>query len=504
MFDRDTAAVFDALPGAVIAVDDEEHLVTGNPQSSVAFGRDVDTLTGRTLADLADAGFTTRGTCQRYRAALASLRDDDSTQTGFTAKMRRAGEGPAYTYDVDVSTYEADGEFRGTFWSLTEMSTRQRYDETVDALHRATRDLMTAETRTEVYSLCGVAANDVLGFPGTGVREYDPDDGRLHHVSFGGRVDDIDARPPYEVDDSPHGEAFRSGETVVDEIPDEGDPYERDVFSYTMYVPIGEYGVLSLGKFGDRFDETDVRFAEILAQNTAAAITQVEQTQALRRQRTALERQNERLDQFASVLSHDLRNPLNVAQGAVDRLEDVDPAVRDDLEYAHGRMSEIIEEVLALAREGDDVEDPTSVAFGDAARTAWEAVDTADLDLQVAADGRLLADEQRLRRLLENCFRNSVEHGGDADAASTDGGADLTTVRVGVREHGFFVADDGVGIDEPDRVFDHGYTTSEDGTGFGLAIVAELAAAHGWTVDASESETGGARFEFGDVTRMAD
>jgi len=49
--------------------------------------------------------------------------------------------------------------------------------------------------------------------------------------------------------------------------------------------------------------------------------------------------------------------------------------------------------------------------------------------------------------------------------------------------------------DRRDDVFDAGYSTLEDGTGFGLAIVTEIAEAHGWTVGITESDRGGARFE---------
>jgi signal transduction histidine kinase len=59
------------------------------------------------------------------------------------------------------------------------------------------------------------------------------------------------------------------------------------------------------------------------------------------------------------------------------------------------------------------------------------------------------------------------------------------------------VADDGPGIpaDEYEDVLASGYTTSTDGTGFGLAIVREIADAHDWEIAVTESGTGGARFE---------
>jgi signal transduction histidine kinase len=92
-------------------------------------------------------------------------------------------------------------------------------------------------------------------------------------------------------------------------------------------------------------------------------------------------------------------------------------------------------------------------------------------------------------------LRNAAEHGSTGNQNPADG--DGVTVTIGDLPDGFSVADDGPGIppDERDRVFDAGYSSGREGTGFGLAIVAEVAAAHGWSVTVTESETGGARVE---------
>ena len=108
-----------------------------------------------------------------------------------------------------------------------------------------------------------------------------------------------------------------------------------------------------------------------------------------------------------------------------------------------------------------------------------------------------MADPRRLVQLLENLFRNAVEHNG------TD-----VQVIVGRLPHsnGFFVEDDGTGIplDDRDRIFESGYSTNPDGTGFGLNIVEQIASAHGWDVDVASGSQGGARFEFTDVAFTAD
>ncbi|AXG07463.1 sensor histidine kinase [Haloplanus rubicundus] len=212
--------------------------------------------------------------------------------------------------------------------------------------------------------------------------------------------------------------------------------------------------------------------------------------------------QNDRLTQFATILVHDLRNPLAVATGYLDRYQaDGEPAdierVTDSLE----RIERIVDDVLTVAMEGQAVIDARPVSVGDTARSAWEMIDASDASLDVQTTLVVDGDESRLQRLFENLFRNSVEHGSTDDRhKSGDEGGEHAGPSIAVTETGagFAVADDGPGIPaaERERVFDPGVTQSEDGTGFGLYIVRTIAEAHGWTVGVTEGERGGARFEF--------
>jgi PAS domain S-box-containing protein len=208
-----------------------------------------------------------------------------------------------------------------------------------------------------------------------------------------------------------------------------------------------------------------------------------------------LERQTDRLEEFASIVSHDLRNPLNIAQS---RLELARQGGENEhyaaIERALDRMEAIIGDTLTLAREGQSVAGPEPVAVTDLARRCWQMVESDGATLVADDPIRVRADSERLRHVLENLFRNAVEHGGT--------GADLT-VRVGALPDGdgFYVADDGPGIpqDRRDEVFQAGHTTVREGTGFGLTIVERIVEAHGWTIDVTESESGGARFEISGV-----
>ncbi|MFO8115439.1 MAG: HAMP domain-containing sensor histidine kinase [Halorubrum sp.] len=253
--------------------------------------------------------------------------------------------------------------------------------------------------------------------------------------------------------------------------------------------------------------------------------------------RRRVERQRERLAEFASVVSHDLRNPLSVAAGNLELAKEFEGEAGDErLERATDAldwMDDLISDLLALAREGRSVEAAARVDLRPVVEAAWRTVGSG-AEAELVIDDRLPTvecDRSRLRQALENLFRNAIEHGtsadcspgdvsgvsgtddgaGPAETASDESEADppaATSLRifVGSLPDGFYVADDGSGIDPDERevVFQPGHTTAEDGTGFGLAIVERIAEAHGWSVSVTESRAGGARFEFEGVDDVAD
>ena len=241
----------------------------------------------------------------------------------------------------------------------------------------------------------------------------------------------------------------------------------------------------------------------------------------------ALERQNERLEEFASVVSHDLRNPLDVARGQLELARAAhDSEHLDGVKRAHDRIGQLIEDLLTLARNGEEALDIEPVPLQTVVEQCWQTVETGDATLELQTSAVVRADPSRLRQLFENLIRNSVEHGytsgrmesGDSvehgstpspekqenageqrampSLSHSQGGAADLTLTVGELDDGFYIADDGVGIpvDEREDVFEGGYSLAS-GPGFGLRIVDEIADTHGWSVAVTESDAGGARFE---------
>lgn len=219
-----------------------------------------------------------------------------------------------------------------------------------------------------------------------------------------------------------------------------------------------------------------------------------------------LEVKNEQLDRFVGAVSHDLRNPLQTASGYAELARQTGDAEHfDELEASLERMERIIDDALELARSSEDPETTEWVDLEAVARDAWSQVSTDGAALVVDGDVRVLAHASRLQTVFENLFRNAVEHGSTSGETRTvekaDGGPDLT-IRVHTNGDEFVVGDDGKGIDadEPSSIFEHGFTTNADGTGYGLSIVKSIADAHGWTVDVGSSPNGGAQFTFGGVS----
>lgn len=212
------------------------------------------------------------------------------------------------------------------------------------------------------------------------------------------------------------------------------------------------------------------------------------------RRRRELERQVQRLDRFAKTVSHDLKNPLTTLYGHLALARETgDEHHFEKMEDTIEEIDSLVDNVLTLAKAGSiDQRDLTSVNLTEHARNVWDDTRTKQATLQTTGSGEYLADPEQLRELFDNLFRNAVDHGPDD-----------VTVTVRVTDDGFAVTDDGPGIpkQERDQVTEWGYTTAQDGTGFGLSIVGDIAAAHGWDLVISESEQGGAMFEISGVVR---
>ncbi|WP_247729767.1 PAS domain-containing protein [Halovivax limisalsi] len=406
----------------------------------------------------------------RASELINSVADADEKDWGRIELSFDPADGESRVWEATIAPFEADGDVIGSAGVVRDVSERVR----------RIRELARYETIVETAP----TGLFVVGAEGTITWAND---------EFVGAF----AEPAAEIIGAPFGELVERGYFGPDIVTD-----------YLEYV-----GTLLSSESSDEIISSTVRFhgpdgdtRHFESYNALLPLEDGEFNGTVhafrdvteqRRYQRELERQNERLDQFASLISHDLRNPLNVAQGHADVLrEAVDHESVSEIGWALDRMEALTADLLSLARQGQTVGDPEPVDLAAIVGEAWDVVDTDSATLDRHVEETVRADPRRVRELFTNLFRNAVEHAG----------ADVT-VRVGRLQDdtgtddtqaGLYVEDDGPGLPDED-VFEVGYTTASDGTGFGLAIVAEIAEAHGWTVTAGESASGGARFEFRDV-----
>ena len=256
-----------------------------------------------------------------------------------------------------------------------------------------------------------------------------------------------------------------------------------------------------------RVPRADVVELDALVETFERMARSIEAREAERR--TELENAVAELEAFSYSVSHDLRAPLRSIAGysqvleedAAHRLlpQDVDALVR--IRRATGRMSELIEDLLALSKASRAPLLRHRVDMGALVREVADALAAAEpsrrVELDIGELGFASADEGLIRQVWVNLLSNAFKFTSRRDDA-----------RVVLRaEHGngwttWTVSDNGVGFNEEhaSKLFQpfrrmHG-EAEFPGTGIGLALVKRIMDRHGGTIHASSSEGGGAKFSF--------
>ena len=450
------------------------------------FGCDPEEAAGRNLNDLIVPDEETEGARKLDRETLNEPWVEEEVR-------RRTVDGDDRDFLFrGFQTTAPNGRIEG-YAVYTDVTERANYERTIEALHVVSRRLMEARTVDEAVTVTRETMTDVLGRSRSALFLRDRDDGPLLPAFSVVEGDATGTPSPLEPGQGVAGEAFSTGRTIVLDGDDERiDELSRQLGSLSGYcaVPIGDHGVLAMGTTDEAFSEHDVDALQILAAAVEGAFDRIERERQLKRR-------NEQLDRFASVVTHDLRNPLWVAQNWLNVVrEDTGHEALDDLAAALDRMQRMVERTLSLARLGRHLGETEPVPIDEIVEECWRMIDSTDAELVVEGTATIVADRDRLRQLLENLLGNAVAHGGRA-----------VTVRVGVLDddRGFYVADDGPGIAPRTRenVFEAGFSTDEDGLGLGLVLVEEIVDAHGWTITVTESDGGGARFEIDGVESIA-
>ena len=479
-----TLALFEHLPNPAVYAklrDSTPIVERANPAFAETFGYTPDEVVGENLQDLV----VPRN--QRTEAGFLVERVYQEGQYSVEVERRTTDGIRQFLLSVVVTDREEDEpEGYAIYTDITEQKRRER---TVRSLHDVVTEFAACDTPEAVYRQTVDSAASLLAFDRAAIA-IETEEGPLR-VETTTDAFSFEDPPTLAADEGLAGRTYRTGESFLRRDMQSVDDETELTVNSALSVPVGDVGVfLAVDDTPAAFDDGDRQLAEGLVSYAEAALNRLDRERAL-------QRQNERLEAFRSVVSHDLRNPLTVAKLRLDLAqEECESEHLADVSTALDRMDSLLDGLLTVARTGEGGHDLEPVDLEMLAAECWETVVTGESTLLVESSRTIRADRNRLKQLLENLISNAVEHGsGPGDSDGPDAGA--VTVTVGALDRGFYVADDGPGIppDQRESVFESGYSTSDGGTGFGLTIVSEVAEAHGWTVEVTEGADGGARFE---------
>ncbi|WP_254862526.1 GAF domain-containing protein [Halovivax gelatinilyticus] len=500
------AAVIEALDDGVLTLNERYTIVSINETASRVLGvseseiigEHVDTVTRRAEVPAEDVVSIGRAIDEVGTGKAASR----TLNVSYTADGSNERIGELRIAAIDSERARLALVFRDV--------TKQRdYERLVHSLHEITRWLLESSDPEEICAIAVHAGSDLLELPISGIWMLDQEHGYLDPIAgTAGAHEQFGGLPRFRPGEGLVWDVYEDGSPVLyDDLSEEDGLYNPDTpLRSEIICPIGAYGILMTGSFErHRFDETDLELLSTLAENTRAALDRADREQVLRDRTERLERQSERLEAVATVLSEDLKNELTALADALES-ETVEsnewefPFAEDEATKTLDRTERLIDDIREYARNATSV---GPRALVDLETAIDDAVSTSRLESAavVVEDGATLrADPERFRYLLETVF--------DDAARRSDGNVTIQIGTLGIESYatgsrGFFILDDASkNATTTETLPDFTIDGDESTDGLGLAVARAIAEAHDWSVSIGVGDRGGTRFEVRDVTTL--
>jgi signal transduction histidine kinase len=206
----------------------------------------------------------------------------------------------------------------------------------------------------------------------------------------------------------------------------------------------------------------------------------------------------------AAGLAHETRNPLNIIRGMaqlISKIQDSSPEVRaksleiiTETDRVTAQLNEFIN--YSRPREVRRATTDLNAVATEVARALNYDIEEKKIQLEVLVESLVIeADEQLLRQALFNLVLNAIQ------AVPAQGVIRIRASRRNHEEAFIEVSDNGPGVPPEQRaeIFKPYFTTHEEGTGLGLAVVQQIVLAHGWEIECVANELKGALFRISHV-----
>jgi PAS domain S-box-containing protein len=195
---------------------------------------------------------------------------------------------------------------------------------------------------------------------------------------------------------------------------------------------------------------------------------------------TERRRTKQNLKNFGSILRHDIRNHISIAEGYLGFIETEQTDKLKQVKTAISDIERTVDSTLTLTGQHKYTE-KRELSLKRVAQDAWKTIqnpNNATLDVH---DRTLKGDNDLIQQLLENIFKNSIQHNQKENLQIT----------TSPTKNGFKIRDNGSGTDmkNPHHLFRYGNTKSDNnGDGLGLAIARRVAETHDWEIQITETQ----------------
>jgi signal transduction histidine kinase len=425
---------------------------------------------------------------------------ETAVETGRPHIERALSTDTAQSFQVDLGdgrpyAVRVHPDDTGLSVVLTELADRNTHEESLGRLHEATRRMLLAETPEQVADLISRAAVQILDLPINDVFFYDSESESLVSVaqSEGSRA--VLGEPPT----LGHGlawEAYQTGEMkICSDLGAEAGLFDESTpFRSELLLPLGGHGVFVVASTElAEFSEADITLAKLLAANARVALDQVASENRLAQQR-------DNLELLTRMMSHDIRNDLQVVGAIAEILgESVEGTQQEYVEKIRRNTAAAVE-LTTSAQELTEAmlrldTAAKAVPLGEILQSEITEVSSQYPAADITVDGEIpavsvLADEM-LDSVFRNVLKNAIQHNtSEQPAVTVSVTADADTVVVRIADNGPGIADE-----RKEDIFGRGERgMSSHGTGIGLYLVQTLTEQYGGRVWVEDNDPTGAVF----------
>jgi PAS domain S-box-containing protein len=281
-------------------------------------------------------------------AAVAAMREAIEAEEPIRTVVRNyRKDGTPFWNEVEITPVrDAEGAVTHYLGFQRDVTDRIEREQELEALHAATRDLLSASTVEEICDVVTATAEEVLELPAATVFLRDPDADRLVPVAATDDTRELFGElPALSAGDSIAWDVFEDGDpAIVSDVGDDDRAHNPETPVETeLIVPLGEHGVFISGSLeADAFGEADRQFVRTLAMNVTAALDRTDREQELRRRKRELERYE--------TIVRATGEPIYTLDAA-GNLVDVNSAFVEMVGYSRDRL--VGEHVSVLMNEDD-------------------------------------------------------------------------------------------------------------------------------------------------------